>query len=72
MFDSIEASHDGRCHDRAWTDATRAQARPVIAAHKPLFIDKPMAGSLRDDRNLPAGPRGGVPVFARPRSVPAG
>ncbi|MCX6902126.1 MAG: Gfo/Idh/MocA family oxidoreductase [Verrucomicrobia bacterium] len=24
------------------------QARPVIKAHKPLFIDKPMAGSLRD------------------------
>ena len=24
------------------------QARPVLAAHKPVFIDKPVAGSLRD------------------------
>lgn len=51
IFDSIEAlcaavdvvmleSVDGRPH--------LAQAPPVIAAHKPLFIDKPMAGSLRD------------------------
>ncbi len=33
-------SVDGRPH--------LAQARPVIAARKPLYIDKPMAGSLRD------------------------
>jgi hypothetical protein len=33
-------SVDGRPH--------LAQARPVILAHKPLFIDKPMAGSLAD------------------------
>ncbi len=33
-------SVDGRPH--------LAQARPVIAAGKPLFIDKPMAGSLED------------------------
>ena len=33
-------SVDGRPH--------LAQARPVIAAHKPLFIDKPLAGSLAD------------------------
>jgi len=33
-------SVDGRPH--------LAQARPVIAARKPLFIDKPMAGSLVD------------------------
>lgn len=33
-------SVDGRPH--------LEQARPVIAAGKPLFIDKPMAGSLRD------------------------
>jgi predicted dehydrogenase len=51
IVDSIEAlcaevdvvmleSVDGRPH--------LAQARPVIQARKPLFIDKPMAGSLRD------------------------
>ena len=33
-------SVDGRPH--------LAQARPVIAAGKPLFIDKPMAASLAD------------------------
>ena len=33
-------SLDGRPH--------LEQARPAIKAHKPLFIDKPMAGSLRD------------------------
>jgi len=33
-------SVDGRCH--------LDQARPVIAAGKPLFIDKPLAGSLAD------------------------
>jgi len=33
-------SVDGRPH--------LAQARPVMEAHKPLFIDKPMAGSLQD------------------------
>jgi predicted dehydrogenase len=36
MLESV----DGRPH--------LAQARPVIAAGKPLFIDKPVAGSLRD------------------------
>lgn len=36
MLESV----DGRPH--------LAQARPVIQAHKPLFIDKPMAASLRD------------------------
>jgi hypothetical protein len=33
-------SVDGRPH--------LEQAKPVLQAHKPLFIDKPMAGSLRD------------------------
>lgn len=36
MLESV----DGRPH--------LAQARPVIAAGKPLFVDKPVAGSLRD------------------------
>jgi hypothetical protein len=51
FYDSIEdlcknvdavllESVDGRPH--------LEQARPVLLAHKPLFIDKPMAGSLRD------------------------
>jgi len=51
IYDSIEEmckhvdvvmleSVDGRPH--------LAQARPVIAAKKPLFIDKPIAGSLKD------------------------
>jgi len=51
IYDSIEEmcrhvdavmleSVDGRPHLQ--------QARPVISAHKPLYIDKPMAGSLKD------------------------
>ncbi len=37
-------SVDGRPH--------LAQARPVIAAHKPFFIDKPLAASLEDAREI--------------------
>ncbi len=39
-------SVDGRPH--------LAQARPVLRAHKPLFIDKPFAGSLADGLALAA------------------
>ncbi len=55
MVDSIEelakqvdgvllTSVDGRMH--------LAQARVVIAAHKPLFIDKPLASTLEDAREI--------------------
>ena len=37
-------SNDGRIH--------LEQARPVIAAKKPLFIDKPMASTLKDAREI--------------------
>ena len=37
-------SLDGRVH--------LEQARPVIAAHKPLFIDKPLASTLEDAREI--------------------
>ncbi len=40
MLESV----DGRPH--------LEQARPVIAARKPLYIDKPMAASLRDAREI--------------------
>jgi predicted dehydrogenase len=50
-------SVDGRPH--------LAQARPVIAAHKPLFIDKPVAGSLRDAMEIYRLAREAkVPVFS--------
>lgn len=50
-------SVDGRPH--------LAQARPVIAAGKPLFIDKPMAGSLRDVLEIFRLARAAkVPVFS--------
>jgi hypothetical protein len=50
-------SVDGRPH--------LAQARPVIAAHKPLFIDKPMAGSLDDVLELfELAKKSKVPVFS--------
>jgi hypothetical protein len=37
-------SNDGRIH--------LAQARIVIAAHKPLFVDKPLASTLEDAREI--------------------
>jgi hypothetical protein len=40
----ILASVDGRVRLQ--------QARPVIAAHKPLFIDKPLASTLEDAREI--------------------
>jgi predicted dehydrogenase len=50
-------SVDGRPH--------LSQARPVITAHLPLFIDKPMAGSLRDALEIFALAREAkVPVFS--------
>ncbi len=50
-------SNDGRPH--------LEQARPVIAAGKPLFIDKPIAGSLKDAIKIfREAKKAGVPVFS--------
>ena len=50
-------SVDGRPH--------LAQARPVIAAKKRLFIDKPIGGSLRDTLEIfRLAKEAGVPVFS--------
>jgi hypothetical protein len=50
-------SNDGRKH--------LAQAREVIAAHKPLFIDKPLASTLEDAREIARLAReAGVPFFS--------
>jgi len=50
-------SVDGRPH--------LEQARPVIEAGKPLFIDKPVAGSLRDAIEIyRLAQKKGVPVFS--------
>jgi hypothetical protein len=50
-------SVDGRVH--------LAQARAVIAAHKPLFIDKPLASTLEDAREIDRLARAaGVPWFS--------
>lgn len=49
-------SNDGRVH--------LEQALPVFAAKKPVFIDKPIAGSLADTiRILDAAKKAGVPMF---------
>lgn len=68
IVDSIEAllpkvdavmveSVDARVH--------LAQARPVIAARKPLFIDKPMASSTKDGAEIVRLAKAGkVPVFS--------
>lgn len=50
-------SVDGRVH--------LEQARPVIAAHKPLFIDKPLADTLADAREIALLARqAGTPWFS--------
>lgn len=50
-------SVDGRPH--------RAQVEPVLKAKKPVFIDKPMAGSLADViRIFDSAEQQGVPVFS--------
>ncbi len=50
-------SVDGRVH--------LAQARAVIAAHKPLFIDKPLASTLEDAREIARlATVAGVPWFS--------
>ena len=50
-------SVDGRVH--------LEQARPVIAAHKPLFIDKPLASTLEDAREIARlAKEAGVPWFS--------
>ena len=50
-------SVDGRVH--------LAQARPVIAARKPLFVDKPFTASVRDAMELAALARQrGTPLFS--------
>jgi hypothetical protein len=49
-------SVDGRTH--------LAQARQVIAAHKPMFIDKPLASTLEDAREIARlAKEAGVPWF---------
>jgi hypothetical protein len=68
MYDTIEAlcqnvdavlleSVDGRPH--------LEQVKPVLRAHKPVFIDKPMAGSLRDVIEIfRLAKKAKVPVFS--------
>lgn len=49
-------SNDGRVH--------LEQVKPVLAAHKPVFIDKPIAGSLADTiRILDAAKKANTPLF---------
>jgi predicted dehydrogenase len=49
-------SVDGRPH--------LEQVKPVFAAHKPVFIDKPMAGSYKDAKEIAElGKASGVPWF---------
>jgi len=53
----ILSSVDGRVH--------LEQARPVIAARKPLFIDKPLASTLEDAREIARlAKEAGVPWFS--------
>ncbi|MCU0875382.1 MAG: Gfo/Idh/MocA family oxidoreductase, partial [Pirellulaceae bacterium] len=68
LYDSIEEmcrnvdcvlleSVDGRPH--------LEQVKPVLAAKKPVYIDKPMAGSLRDALEIfRLAEQAGVPVFS--------
>ena len=50
-------SGDGRIHLQ--------QVKPVFAAHKPVFIDKPLASTLEDAREIARlGKEAGVPWFS--------
>ena len=50
-------TNDGRPH--------LEQIRPVLAAGKPVFVDKPLAGSLADAVEIfAAAKRAGVPIFS--------
>ena len=50
-------SLDGRAH--------LEQVKPVIKAHKPVFIDKPLAGSLREANEIfRLAKEAGVPIFS--------
>jgi hypothetical protein len=50
-------SGDGRVH--------LEQVKPVLAAHKPVFIDKPLASTLEDAREIARlAKEGGVPWFS--------
>jgi hypothetical protein len=50
-------SGDGRIH--------LSQVKPVLAAHKPVFIDKPLASTLEDAREIARlGKEAGVPWFS--------
>ncbi len=57
QYAELIESIDGRIH--------LEQARPVIAAHKPLFIDKPLAATLEDAREIARlAKEAGVPWFS--------
>jgi len=61
MLSKVDAvlleSVDGRVH--------LEQARPVIAAHKPFFVDKPLASTLGDAREIARlAKEAGVPWFS--------
>jgi predicted dehydrogenase len=58
MVDAILLeSVDGRTH--------LEQVKPVLAAHKPVFIDKPLAASLKDAREIARlAEQAGVPWFS--------
>src|SRR5262249_4648448 len=50
-------SGDGRVH--------LAQLKPILAAHKPVFIDKPLAATLEDAREIDKlAKAAGVPWFS--------
>jgi hypothetical protein len=53
----ILTSNDGRVH--------LAQAREIVAAHKPMFVDKPLASTLDDAREIARlAKAAGVPWFS--------
>lgn len=68
MYDTIEElcqNVDAVCLESVDGRPHLNQARPVIRARKPLYIDKPMAGSLRDVREIFKLARAAkVPVFS--------
>ena len=68
FYDTIEElcqNVDGVCLESVDGRPHLEQIKPVLKAHKPVFVDKPMAGSLRDVKEIfGLAKEADVPIFS--------